>query len=552
MLRWALSPFAASVVVDITHQRPGLARRLLERDLIEAELLDHALIDARKAGQSLVRHLLDQALVPPNALAQAVASEFNLKLCTTTDIVPPSAVIEQVDADIIRQHHALPIAIDNDCLQVAIADPANVSGLDEIRFQSGVAVEPVLMSDDLLTERIATLLGRVDRDLQQASAAVEARDEADTEQPGEDAPVVRFINRMLQRAIDENASDIHFEPFEPHCRVRFRRDGLLRDITQAPAGIAPRLSARLKVMARLDLAERRIPQDGRLRFDQGAHARVDFRVSTCPTLFGEKLVLRLLNPETTRRPIDALGLNHHQLQIYRQAIAQPQGMVLVTGPTGSGKTVTLYSALQALNAPSRNILSVEDPVEIDLPGINQVSINPRAGLDFPQALRAFLRQDPDVIMVGEIRDGETADIAVKAAQTGHLVFSTLHTNDAAAAITRLANLQIPAWNIAESVSLIMAQRLLRRLCPHCRQPAGESFEAVGCAHCVDGYEGRIGVHECLPVSAAIRERIAAGSTTESIITVAREEGVASLQTSAYAALHAGLTSAAEINRILSA
>ena len=540
--------------MQTTQQRPALARRLINQDLIESQLLDHALDDARQAGQPLVRHLLDHALIPPAQLAHAAASEFGLPLLTPDELIAQSDAIERVDPEVIRQHHALPIAIEQGHLKVAIADPANVNGLDEMRFQTGLPIRPVLAPDDLLTQRIAALLGPVEHALQQASAAVEARDEADNEGTSEDAPVVRFINRMLERAMAENASDIHFEPFEKHCRVRFRRDGVLRDITHAPAGIAPRISARIKVMARLDLAERRLPQDGRLRLNNDTGHNVDFRVSSCPTLFGEKLVLRLLNPDTTRRAMDELGLNDQQLKAYRRAITQPQGMILVTGPTGSGKTVTLYSALQALNSASRNILSVEDPVEIDLPGINQVAINPRAGLDFPQALRAFLRQDPDVIMVGEIRDNETADIAIKAAQTGHLVFSTLHTNNAVAAITRLANMDVPAWNIAASVSLVIAQRLVRRLCPKCRRltttEAMSCFEAVGCSACIDGYDGRVGIHEVLPMTSDVRDLIARQASPEAITEGAETEGFCSLQASAMAALQAGHTSLSELKRVI--
>jgi len=542
---------------------------LINQDLIEPELLDHALDDARQAGQPLVRHLLDQALIPPAQLAQAAASEFGLTLLNAGQLSAQADAIERVDPDVIRQHHALPIAIEAGHLKVAIADPANVNGLDEIRLQTGLPITPVLAPDDLLAERIATLLGPVEHALQQASSAFEARDEADDQDASEDAPVVRFINRILEQAMAENASDIHFEPFEKNCRVRFRRDGVLRDIANAPAGIAPRLSARIKVMARLDLAERRVPQDGRLRLHNDNAHSVDFRVSSCPTLFGEKLVLRLLNPDTTRRAMDNLGLNDQQLKAYRQVIAQPQGMVLATGPTGSGKTVTLYSALQALNTSSRNILSIEDPIEIDLPGINQVAINPRAGLDFPYALRAFLRQDPDVIMVGEIRDYETADIAIKAAQTGHLVFSTLHTNNAVAAITRLTNMGIPAWNIAASVSLVIAQRLVRRLCPNCRRlttpaaaenPVGyldphcletmNCFEAVGCPACIDGYEGRVGIHEVLPITARVRDLIARQASPEAITEGAETEGFCSLQASAMAALQAGHTSLSELKRVI--
>lgn len=550
-------------------QRPALARRLIEQQVIEPELLDHALADARRLGRPLIRHLLNEALAPAAGLARAAATEFGLPLIHANELKPQPAATERIDAQLIRRHHALPIRLKTNRLTVAISDPANVAAIDEIRFQSGLPVDPVLAQDDELAEQIAKTLGPVDHDLQQASQAVSAREQPITELDDEDTPVVRFINRTLMEAVTEQASDIHFEPFEHHCRVRFRRDGMLREVAQAPAGIAPRLSARIKVLARLDIAERRVPQDGRLRFPTGDGEHVDFRVSSCPTLFGEKLVLRLLNPDTAARTLQTLGLSAEQLAAYRQAIDQPHGMILVTGPTGSGKTVTLYSALAALNTAERNVLSVEDPVEIDLPGINQVSINPRAGLDFPSTLRAFLRQDPDVMMVGEIRDQETAEITVKAAQTGHLVLSTLHTNSAPAAITRLANMGIAPWNIAASVSLIMAQRLVRRLCPHCCEPAKPSqtqlqslgfdpslssdvtfYEALGCSACVNGYDGRIGIHEVLPVSQAITQLILDGASLSAITEQARETGIANLKHSGRNALLQGLTSVAEIHRMI--
>ncbi len=548
-------------------QRPVLARHLIEQGALDHERIDQASHDAREQGLPLVRYLLDEKLVAPALIAQSAAKAFGLPWVDIRSVALEPDLIDQIDAKLIRRHRALPLHTQDGVLTIAIADPANVAAIDEIRFHTGLSVEPVLANDDALSERIETAIGAVSHDLETPSDAVEVRDSAANE-PDDDTPVVRFVNRLLQRAVVENASDIHFEPFETYCRVRFRRDGVLHEVAQPPAIMAARLAARIKVMARLDIAERRLPQDGRLRFEPPDGQAVDFRISTCPTLYGEKLVLRLLNTASAGLAMEALGLTDEQLSAYQTAITRPHGMILVTGPTGSGKTVTLYSGLAQLNQISHNILTVEDPVEINLPGINQVSINPRIGLDFPHGLRAFLRQDPDIMMVGEIRDRETAEIAIKAAQTGHLVLSTLHTNDAPSAIARLANMGIAHWTLAASLSLITAQRLARRLCADCcravhlnatlLKQAGfradnasglTVYEPVGCSRCLDGYRGRVGIHEVLPMTERITEQTLEGAAASHIAAEARKAGYLSLREAGLEKVRAGLTSLAEIERV---
>ena len=541
------------------HQ-PALVRRLVNAGALSARDAERIAARARHAGRPLVRELLDSNQLDPIRLADAAAAEFGLERVGADALEPEATVLARLDPDTLRQHHALPLRQRNGILQVAVADPANVAALNELRFQTALPVEPVLADDRALGARIAALGGRVDTldaELESASRTPgELRDSA-TGEAEDDTPVIRYINELLRRAVRERVSDIHLEPFEDHCRVRFRRDGVLHAVAEPPADMAGRLVARLKVMARLDIAERRLPQDGRLRLDEADEDVVDCRVSTVPTLFGEKLVLRLLEAAGATLGLQSLGLEADQLAAYQAALARPHGMILVTGPTGSGKTMTLYSALQQLNDTSRNILTVEDPVEIKLPGINQIPINSRIGLDFPQILRAFLRQDPDIMMVGEIRDRETAEIAIKAAQTGHLVLSTLHTNDAPGAITRLVNMGIPRWNIAASVILVSAQRLVRRLCRHCREPApgppaaggGRAFRAAGCPQCLHGYHGRFGIHEVMPVTEAISTRILHNDRDTAIAADLRATGLQSLRETGLARAAEGLTSHSEIDRV---
>ena len=543
--------------MDTTARRPALARRLVKQDLLGAAQADRIVSEARRTRRPLVRQLLDSGALSPATIADAAAEEFGIERVSGAQLEPDPALLERIDPEIIRRHQALPLERQGGMLRVAVSDPANVAALNELRFHTDLPVEPVLAEDDTLSARIAMLSGSVDALGEELASTprseTEVRDGSGTP-PEDDTPVIRYINELLRRAIREQASDIHLEPFEAHCRVRFRRDGLLQEVAHPPVDMADRLVARLKVMARMDIAERRLPQDGRLRMETDEGEAVDFRVSTVPTLFGEKLVLRLLDSATAALGLEALGLEADQLAAFRTAIDRPHGMILVTGPTGSGKTVTLYSALQQLNRSSRNILTVEDPVEIKLPGINQISVNSRIGLDFPETLRAFLRQDPDIMMVGEIRDRETAEIAIKAAQTGHLVLSTLHTNDAPGAITRLVNMGIPRWNIAASVILVSAQRLVRRLCPHCRRPArvppdGQFFEAAGCSRCLNGYRGRLGIHEVMPMTDAIITRILQNDRDTTLAADLRATGLHGLRDAGLAKAAQGLTSLGEIDRV---
>ncbi|MBS3785360.1 MAG: Flp pilus assembly complex ATPase component TadA [Gammaproteobacteria bacterium] len=512
-------------------ERPQLATRLIAAGLLDAAGCDEALATIERHAGSFIRYLLDEALLPPSPLADIIAEEFDLPLLSGYQWQAQPTAINQVDPALIRRLRVLPLSQTDGSLQVAISDPTELGALDEISFQTGLPTEPMIVADDALSTQIAATLGRVDHGFETTTptTATEVNDDRD-----DDTPVIRFVNRLLHQAMDDTASDVHIEPFEGFCRIRFRQDGILHEVATPPITMAGRIAARIKVMARLDIAERRIPQDGRLRLQNNAGDNVDFRVSTCPTLYGEKLVLRLLSTAENAPALDCLGLEPEQLAAYIHAIDRPHGMILVTGPTGSGKTVTLYSGLRRLNSTERNILTVEDPVEINLPGVNQVGINPKAGLDFPRTLRAFLRQDPDVIMVGEIRDRETADIAIKAAQTGHLVLSTLHTNDAPSAITRLLNMGIEPWNIVASVNLIIAQRLVRRLCAACGP------EQAGCAQCTDGYHGRIGIYQLLPINANASSEILAGTTP-----VASED----LRSAGNKKIRQGLTSRSEVLRI---
>jgi type IV pilus assembly protein PilB len=462
-----------------------------------------------------------------------------------------------------------------------VSDPTNLQALDEIKFNTGMVTEAILVEEDKLAKAIEDALSAVD-------SSMEGLDDADLEAlevsggddnerevdvaslDTDDAPVVRFVNKVMLDAINKGASDIHFEPYEKKYRVRLRQDGVLRELASPPVGLGMRLSARLKVLARLDLAERRIPQDGRIKLNLSKTKSIDFRVSTCPTLFGEKIVLRILDPTSAQMGIDALGYEEEQKQLFQDAIHKPYGMVLVTGPTGSGKTVSLYTALNILNTADRNISTAEDPAEINLPGVNQVNVYPRVGLTFASALRAFLRQDPDVIMVGEIRDLETAEIAIKAAQTGHMVLSTLHTNDAPQTLTLLVNMGVPAYNIASSVSLIIAQRLARRLCEQCKQKADvpdeellsegfkkdeldglKLFEAnpEGCDSCTGGYKGRVGIYQVMPVTDKIGQIIMEGGNARDIEQQAEADGVIDLRRAGLNKAKAGLLGLAEVNRV---
>lgn len=458
----------------------GLARRFVDDGLLDEATAKDAFLQASQNRIPLITYLTQNKLADSSRLAFSAAMEFGVSVLDLSSFLPELMPEGVVDDKLVRKHNALPLYKRGNRLFIAVSDPTNIQALDEIKFNTGLSTDAVLVDDAKLREAIDKYLESQDTsmgDLDDADLegveteggdgdedAVSATNEVD------DAPIVKYVNKMLLDAIRGGASDVHFEPYEKTYRVRYRTDGILKEMSRPSIKLAPKISARVKIMAQLDISERRVPQDGRIKMKLSKTKAIDFRVNTLPTLWGEKIVLRILDPSQAKLGIDALGYEEDQKKLYMDALQQPQGMILVTGPTGSGKTVSLYTGLNILNTADINISTAEDPAEINLEGINQVNVNNRVGLGFSEALRAFLRQDPDVIMVGEIRDLETANIAIKAAQTGHLVLSTLHTNSAAETLTRMMNMGVPAFNIATSVSLIVAQRLGRRLCPACKQP----------------------------------------------------------------------------------
>jgi type IV pilus assembly protein PilB len=562
----------------------GVARRLV----VEGTLAD---ADARKAVEASLKqkiplgtYLIEHALANGIQVAMATSAEFGVPLFDAEALDLTQAPIKLVSEKLITQHKALPLFKRGNRLFIGLADPTNLHALDEIKFQTNHSVEPILISEEQLSRAIDQALNAVGSTVEGLDDAegldtldVEGGDleESESSNSGvdatgiDDAPIVKFVNKVLVDAIKRGASDIHFEPYENNYRVRLRMDGMLRAVASPPVKLTPRISSRLKVMSGLDIAERRVPQDGRIKLNLSKTKSVDFRVSTCPTLFGEKVVLRILDGSAAKLGIEKLGYEEAQQKLFLDAIEKPYGMVLVTGPTGSGKTVSLYTALNILNTEGRNISTVEDPVEIRLPGVNQVQQNQKRGMTFAAALRSFLRQDPDVIMVGEIRDLETAEIAIKAAQTGHMVLSTLHTNDAPQTVARLMNMGIAPYNITSSVTLVIAQRLARRL-HECKKPLQlpeaallaegfseadiksgklQLFDAVGCSGCNEGYKGRTGIYQVMPMSEDIQKVILAGGNALQIADVAKKAGVNDLRASAIIKAKNGLTSLAEINRV---
>jgi type IV pilus assembly protein PilB len=563
----------------------GLSKRLITDGLIDQETAIQALNQARKQKIPFALHLVEHKIADARSIALAASDEFGTPIIDldafNTDSIPQGLV----DQKLIRKHHSLPLFRRGNRLFIAVSDPTDLHALDEIKFNTGITTDPILVEADKLNkaieayftkqeESIGDALGGLDEDSLDA-LDIEAVDESGPKDDGsseaDEAPIVRFINKVLLDAIRAGASDVHFEPYEKSYRVRFRTDGILEEMTKPPTNLATRLAARLKVMSQMDISERRLPQDGRIKMKLSKNRAIDFRVNTLPTLFGEKVVLRILDPSSAKLGIDALGYEDDQKKLYMDALHQPQGMILVTGPTGSGKTVSLYTGLNILNTPERNISTAEDPVEINLEGINQVQINQRVGLTFANSLRSFLRQDPDIIMVGEIRDLETAEIGIKAAQTGHLVLSTLHTNSAAETLTRLLNMGVPAFNVATTVSLIIAQRLARRLCSHCKIPADdvpdeilsqEGFDEIGvarkdiklfhpkgCSQCSKGYKGRVGVYEVVRITRRLSSLIMEGGNSIAIANLAKEEGFRNLRVSALRKAASGLTSLEEANRV---
>ena len=557
----------------------GLARRLILDGLISEADARQANDHALRKRTPFVTHLVESKLLGSRAIAWAAAQEFGVPLFNIKAMDMDSAPLKLVDEKLIRQHHALPLFKRGNRLFIGMSDPTNLQALDEIKFHTGVTTEVVLVEEDQLRKAIDRALEARDSGMSDLLDAdldnldIQAGDDEKAPDAGDsdvdDTPVVRFVNKVLLDAINKGASDIHFEPYEREFRVRFRQDGILHEIASPPVALTSRMCARLKVMSRMDIAERRVPQDGRIKMTLSRNRTIDFRVNSCPTLYGEKIVLRILDPASAKLGIDALGYEDDQKALFMEAIHKPYGMVLVTGPTGSGKTVSLYTALNILNTADRNISTVEDPVEIQVSGINQVNMNPKAGLTFAAALRAFLRQDPDVIMVGEIRDLETAEIAIKAAQTGHMVLSTLHTNDAPQTLTRLANMGVHAFNIASAVHLIIAQRLARRLCNHCKKPENIPQEAllaegfkeadlpgikiygpVGCDQCTDGYKGRVGVYQVMKISEEMGRIIMASGNSLQLADQAKKEGVSDLRESGLKKVKQGLISLEELNRVI--
>lgn len=562
----------------------GLARRLVRDNYLSADDADDAIKTAQKERIPLPMHLVQAGKLSGSQIAQSASDEFGTPLFDLSVLSPESFPADIVDQKLIQKHHSLPLFKRGNRLYVAVSDPTDLHALDEIKFNTGLSTEALLVEADKLKTAIESYLSASEESLGDALGGldeddldgldIEAVDEDGAkheETKGEDeAPIVRFVNKVLLDAIKGGASDVHFEPYEKVYRVRFRTDGVLHEVTRPPVNIGSRITARLKVMSRMDISERRVPQDGRIKMKITKTRAIDFRVNTLPTLFGEKVVLRILDPSSAKLGIDALGYEDTQKQMYMAALEQPQGMILVTGPTGSGKTVSLYTGLNILNTIERNISTAEDPVEINLEGINQVNVSNRVGLTFAEALRSFLRQDPDIVMVGEIRDLETAEIAIKAAQTGHLVLSTLHTNSAAETLTRLLNMGVPTFNVATTISLIIAQRLGRRLCSDCKEPldlpdevlSEEGFDGIGipkdeitlfgpkgCPKCNKGYKGRVGIYEVVRITPAISRIIMEGGNSIKIADAAKEAGFFNLRTAALRKAAMGLTSLAEANRV---
>lgn len=563
-------------------QLSGLARRLVEDDLLEDTAAKEASEEAAKARVPFVTHLVANDLVSARDIANSASQEFGTPLIDISAFDIESVPKNLVDDKLIRANHAMPIFHRGNRLFVAVSDPTNRKGLDDIRFHTGITTEEVLVEENKLSAFIDAYLDSQDsgglgdlgdEDVDLDLEAVDEQgggEEADEGTAADDTPVVRFINKMLMDAIKKGSSDLHFEPFEKAYRVRFRTDGVLHEVARPPVNLAPRISARLKVMSQMDISERRVPQDGRIKLKISKTKSIDFRVNTLPVLFGEKVVLRILDPSSAKMGIDALGYEDDQKELYMEALMKPQGMFLVTGPTGSGKTVSLYTGINILNTPELNISTAEDPVEINLEGINQCPINTRVGLDFSEALRAFLRQDPDIIMVGEIRDLETASIAIKAAQTGHMVMSTLHTNSAPETLTRLRNMGVAAFNLATSINLIVAQRLGRRLCD-CKtkmdvpksallekgfteEQLAENFDMFapnGCDKCMNGYKGRIGIYEVMRITKRLSKMIMEDANALQIADVSVEEGFDTIYISGLRKVISGATSLEEINRVTS-
>lgn len=566
-------------------QLQGISHVLVSAHILsDQEAINHQQ-SAKSANISLINYLVEQKIVPSSVIANSLAVNFGNPLFDITAANKTSLPITLVSEKLIKRHKLLPLFHRGNNLYLATNDPSNQAAFKEIQFHTGLQTQPIIVEHDKLVEFIDEILsakdsqaldsfleGSNDLDLLEISTDDNEEDNGGNDEntlASDDAPVVKFVNKILLDAIKRGSSDIHFEPYEKDYRIRFRQDGMLNNIASPPINLAARITARIKVMSNLDISERRVPQDGRFKMRLSSNKAIDFRVSTCPTVGGEKVVMRILDPSATKLGVESLGFSKIQKKHFLKAVKKPQGMILVTGPTGSGKSVTLYTALNLLNTIDVNISTAEDPVEIKVTGINQVNMNPKAGLTFAKTLRSFLRQDPDIIMVGEIRDLETAEIAIKAAQTGHMVLSTLHTNSASETLTRLLNMGVPAYNIAGSVTLIIAQRLARKLCQICREPQDDIsqdsllemgytneetqeltiYRAVGCNRCSHGYKGRIGLFEVLPLSKQIGEIIMTGGTSLDILKQGEVEGMYTIYKSGLLQIKQGLTTIEEVNRV---
>ena len=555
----------------------GLAKCLIQKGLLSEETAALCTKEAQKHKQAFISYLINNKHLDSKTVASVASVEFGVPFFDLNAIDLVVLPIKSVSEKLIRQHHALPLFKRGNRLFIATSDPTNFQALDEIKFHTRHTTENILVEEDKLTKMIDAALEAADTSMKDLlddnldNIDISGGEEKTNEESNsdvDDAPIVRFVNKILLDSIKRGVSDIHLEPFEKKFRIRFRADGILSEVASPPVSIANRIISRIKVMSKMDIAERRVPQDGRIKMQISRNRAIDFRVNTCPTLFGEKVVMRILDPTSAQIGIEKLGFEEVQQKNFLAAIHNPYGMVLVTGPTGSGKTVSLYTGLNILNSIECNISTAEDPVEITVEGINQVNVNPKAGLTFAEALRAFLRQDPDIIMVGEIRDLETASIAVKAAQTGHLVLSTLHTNDAPQTINRLVQMGIEPFNIVSAVILIMAQRLARRLCEHCKKEADfpeniwlsagfskedfgsfKIYEPVGCEHCTNGYKGRVGIYQVMPITEAMRALILRGGNAMEMAELSKKEGINDLRASGLLKIRQGITSLEEIDRV---
>ena len=559
----------------------GLARRLVLDGLLEETAAGEHFQKALGKKQPFVSYLVENKLVPSNSIGLSAAQEFGVPLLDLNALELDMDIVKLVKEDLIRKHHALPIFKRGKRLYIGLSDPTNLQALDEIKFATGTNTEAILVEEDKLAKAIDKALEDMDGglgdmeddefdNLEDLEVAEERGPDDGEDSEVDDAPVVKFVNKVLLDAIKKGASDLHFEPYEKYYRVRFRVDGVLSEVAKPPIGLAGKIAARIKVMSRLDVSERRVPQDGRIKLKLSKNKAIDFRVNTCPTLFGEKTVMRILDSDAAALQIDQLGYEDFQKEIFLKNLHKPYGMFLVTGPTGSGKTVSLYTGINILNQIDVNISTAEDPVEINLPGVNQVQVDERTGMTFPKALKAFLRQDPDIILVGEIRDMDTGSIAVKAAQTGHMVMSTLHTNDAPQTLTRLQDMGIAAFAVATSINVITGQRLCRRLHPEYREvlnmdadslrkegfPEEEISKGItifgpvtGNEDCPSGYKGRAGIYQVMPISDATKRLIIEGANAVQLADQAAKEGIWDIRRSGLQKVLNGVTSLAEVNRV---